>query len=103
MFCVGSENKVTDQLHGYCAADLRLCFLHLQNAGFLMTRRICNSARENLLYDCMQTTNVQMSQHSVCIQIRSLFTVKLLNFGRQSCNSNRGQTVGYFVKKIQME
>ena len=33
-----SKNKGTDQLHSYCAADLRLCFLLMLKAGFLMTR-----------------------------------------------------------------
>ena len=32
-----SENKAADQLCSYRAADLRL-FLHMQKAGFLMTR-----------------------------------------------------------------
>ena len=32
-----SKNKGTDQLHGYREADLRLCFLHMQKAGFLTT------------------------------------------------------------------
>ena len=34
------ENKGADQLRGYREADLRLCFSHMQNAGFLMTRLI---------------------------------------------------------------
>ena len=33
-----SENKGADQLRGYREADLRLCFLHMQKAGFLITR-----------------------------------------------------------------
>ena len=36
-----SENKGADQLCGYHEADLRLCFSHMQNVGFLMTRLIC--------------------------------------------------------------
>ena len=35
-----SDNKGADQLHGYCNADLRLFFFHMQNIGFLMTRFI---------------------------------------------------------------
>ena len=31
------EKKGTDQLHGYCEADLRLCF-QLQIVGFLTTQ-----------------------------------------------------------------
>ena len=34
-----SENKVPDQLRGYCEADLRLCFC-ICKAGFFMTRLI---------------------------------------------------------------
>ena len=33
-----SENKGADQLRGNREADLRLCFLHMQKAGFLTTR-----------------------------------------------------------------
>ena len=33
-----SQIKGADQLCSYCEADLRLCFLHIQNVGFLMTR-----------------------------------------------------------------
>ena len=32
-----SENKGADQLRDYREADLRLCFLHMQKAGFLTT------------------------------------------------------------------
>ena len=38
-----SENKGTDQLGGSGRADRRLCFLHMQKAGFLMTRLLCNN------------------------------------------------------------
>ena len=31
-----SENKGADQLSGYRAADLRLCFSHMQKPGFIM-------------------------------------------------------------------
>ena len=31
-----SEYKGADQLHGYRLVDLRLCFSHMQKAGFLM-------------------------------------------------------------------
>ena len=33
-----SENKDADQLRGYREADLRLCFSHMQNVGFLIMR-----------------------------------------------------------------
>ena len=39
-YCLCSENKGTDQLRGNRSADLRLCFSHMPNAGFLMTRLI---------------------------------------------------------------
>ena len=32
-----TKNIDTDQLHCYRAADLRLCFSHMQKAGFLMS------------------------------------------------------------------
>ena len=35
-FYLCSENKGADQLHGQCAADLRLCFRICKKAGFLM-------------------------------------------------------------------
>ena len=35
MYYICSENKGADQLRGYCKADLRLCFSHMQKAGFL--------------------------------------------------------------------
>ena len=37
LYYLCSENKSADQLLGYCTADLRLCFSHMQKAGFLMT------------------------------------------------------------------
>ena len=37
VYCLCSENKGADQLHGYRAADLRLCFCIYKKAGFLMT------------------------------------------------------------------
>ena len=33
-----SENKGADQLRGYHAADLQLCFFAYEKAGFLMMR-----------------------------------------------------------------
>ena len=38
LFYLCSENKDTDQLDGYCAADLRQCFCRCKKADFLMTR-----------------------------------------------------------------
>ena len=32
-----NENRGAGQLRGYCAADLRLCFLDMQKASFRMT------------------------------------------------------------------
>ena len=47
-----SENKVTDQLHSYCEADLRLCFSHMQIVGFLMAHfKIMN--QQNLVFGLM--------------------------------------------------
>ena len=40
LYYLGSENKGADQLRGYHAADLRLCFSHMQKADFLMMRPI---------------------------------------------------------------
>ena len=34
------ENKGADQLQVYREADLHLCFLHMQKAGFIMMRLI---------------------------------------------------------------
>ena len=39
LFYICSENKGTDQLRGYCAADLYFCFWLIQKAGFLMRGR----------------------------------------------------------------
>ena len=39
MYYPCSENKDTDQLHGYCEADLRFCFhIIMQIVGFLIRR-----------------------------------------------------------------
>ena len=38
MFYLCSKNKGADQLRSYLAADLRLCFSHMQKAGFPMMR-----------------------------------------------------------------
>ena len=35
------ENEGADQRCGCHAADLRLCFSHMQKANFLMTRLLC--------------------------------------------------------------
>ena len=40
LYYLCSENKGADQLRGYREADLRLCFSHMENVGFLMTRLI---------------------------------------------------------------
>ena len=40
MYYPCSENKGPDQLHSYCEADLRICFLICKTLGFLMTRLI---------------------------------------------------------------
>ena len=40
-----SENKGADQLRGYREADLRLCFSHMQKAGFLTTQLIFSYSR----------------------------------------------------------
>ena len=53
LYYLCSENKGTDQLHSYFAADLHLCFLHMQKAGFLMMRL-------NFLF---QHTDSAMSMH----------------------------------------
>ena len=39
MYYQCSENKGTDQLRGYCEADLRL-FSHMRIVGFLMRRLV---------------------------------------------------------------
>ena len=49
MYYLCSENKAADQLRGYREADLRLCFLHMQKAGFLMKRLIYKASNENTL------------------------------------------------------
>ena len=41
-----SENKGADQLRGYHAADLHLCFVHMQKAEFLMTWLIIQNEGE---------------------------------------------------------
>ena len=38
-----SENKSADQLRGYHAADLHLCFVHIQKDEFLMARLIIHN------------------------------------------------------------
>ena len=40
LYYLYSKTKGADQLRFYHKADLRLCFLHMQKAGFLMTRLI---------------------------------------------------------------
>ena len=39
LYCLSRANKGADQLHGYHASDVRLCF-HMQKAGFLMIQLI---------------------------------------------------------------
>ena len=43
MYNLSSKNKGTNQLLGYRAADLHLCFGIYKKQGFLMTRLICFS------------------------------------------------------------
>ena len=38
LYYLCSENKGADQLCGYCAANLHLCFRICKNTGFLMTQ-----------------------------------------------------------------
>ena len=38
LYTLCSENKGTDQMRDYRAADPRLCFVIMQEGGFLMTR-----------------------------------------------------------------
>ena len=40
LYYSSSESKGADQLRGYRETDLRLCFLHMQKSGFLITRLI---------------------------------------------------------------
>ena len=40
MYYLCSENKGANPLCGYSAAGLRLCFMHMQKAGFLTKRFI---------------------------------------------------------------
>ena len=40
LYYLCSDYKGVDQLRGYHAADLRLCFVHMQKADFFMTRLI---------------------------------------------------------------
>ena len=40
MYYLCSENKGAEQLHGYHAADLRLCFSHMQKVAFPMMQLI---------------------------------------------------------------
>ena len=49
--CLPWTKSINDQLcsYRYPAADLRLCFLHMQKAGFLMTRLILCTL---VLYEC---------------------------------------------------
>ena len=42
LYYLCSENKGADQLRGHSEADLRLCFAHMQKAGFLITRLNCD-------------------------------------------------------------
>ena len=39
MYYPCSENEGADQLGGYREADLRLCFLHMQKVGLLISRK----------------------------------------------------------------
>ena len=34
LYYLGRKNKGADELRIYCKAELRLCFLHMQKAGF---------------------------------------------------------------------
>ena len=41
LYYLCSESTNADQRHSYCTENHRLWFLHMQNAGFLMTQLIC--------------------------------------------------------------
>ena len=43
MIVLCSENKDSEQLRDYLVADLRVCMLQMQKAGFLMTLSIFSS------------------------------------------------------------
>ena len=45
----GSENKGADQLRGNREADLRLCFSHMQNVGFMPGLKLCKPS-----IDCLE-------------------------------------------------
>ena len=40
LYYLCNENKGADQLHGYRAADLHLCFSHMQKTDILMMQLI---------------------------------------------------------------
>ena len=69
-----SENKGADQLCGYREADQRLCLLHMQNVGFLMTRLIycCNT-------ECSASIPVFYFLHKVFVCTKLLIKIMTLN------------------------
>ena len=66
LYYLFSENKGADQLHGYRAADLHLCFCMCEKAGFsqdaahfanFSIRPICGSLELSLGYFCTVNIN----------------------------------------------
>ena len=58
LYCLCSENKGTDQLHGYCEADVRLCFCLCRLLVFP-----CGSLRELVKELAVFPRKIQMNSH----------------------------------------
>ena len=69
-----SENKGTDQLRGYRAADLRLCFSHMQKAGFLMTWLIYKPLGDNMIKSPITQTCQCNIQRNLKVVKEMIFT-----------------------------
>ena len=54
LYYQSSVNKGADQFHGYRAADLRLCFSHMQKVVFFTTRL------KNAKFDGCKNDNFQL-------------------------------------------
>ena len=77
-YCLSSENKGTDQLRGYCEADLRLCFCICKKPVF---------SRRGLIQAIMNNTGVYMG---IVLYIFLIFASRL-----QARTASRGDSIVY--------
>ena len=80
LYYLCSENKDADQLRGDREANLRLCFSHMQNVGFLIMRLIYGRVAILVMWQgCLEQTFVPLHKevpHKIYINLPSGFKVE---------------------------